>query len=150
VDLTPGSEDIATASLRTKITGNQRWMTKAMAEMADQLVKMAEALEALELDVETSRTAAYRAGREDAARDSVIISAARDPAWTDKAAEAVLLAHLRRDIRGCLCGWAELGKSHPVHQVAMLRGAGLLGGGDQPRTVSERDGEDNPEERADG
>ena len=35
-------------------------------------------------------------------------------------AEAVLVAH-QRHRGGCLCGWAELGKSHPGHQVAMLR-----------------------------
>lgn len=62
MDLTPGPEDVAAASLRTKLLGHQRWMAKAMAEMADQLMKMAEALGALELDVETSRAAAYRAG----------------------------------------------------------------------------------------
>lgn len=45
---------------------------------------------------------------------------------TDQAAEAILIAHQRRDIRGCLCGWSELGKSHPAHQVAMLREAALL------------------------
>lgn len=45
---------------------------------------------------------------------------------TDEIAEAILVAHQRYDIRGCLCGWAELGKSHPRHQVAMLRKAGLL------------------------
>jgi hypothetical protein len=44
----------------------------------------------------------------------------------DEAAEAILLAHLKRDIRGCMCGWSELGKSHPGHQVAMLREAALL------------------------
>ena len=41
-------------------------------------------------------------------------------------AEQVLIDHQRRDITGCICGWAELGKSHPGHQVAMLREAGLL------------------------
>lgn len=43
-------------------------------------------------------------------------------------AEAVLIlvAHQRYDITGCLCGWAELGKSHAAHQVAMLAEAGLL------------------------
>ncbi len=41
-------------------------------------------------------------------------------------AEAVLVAH-QRHRGGCLCGWSELGRSHPAHQVAMLRGAGLLG-----------------------
>ena len=45
---------------------------------------------------------------------------------TDVTAEAVLVAHQRRDIGSCLCGWAQLGKSHPRHQVAMLREAGVL------------------------
>lgn len=42
-------------------------------------------------------------------------------------AEAILIAHQRRDIGSCLCGWAELGKSHAAHQAAELREAGLLG-----------------------
>jgi hypothetical protein len=41
-------------------------------------------------------------------------------------AEAVLIAHQRLDIKGCLCGWSELGKSHAGHQVRMLVGAGVL------------------------
>jgi hypothetical protein len=41
-------------------------------------------------------------------------------------AEAVLISHQRRDVGSCLCGWAELGKSHAGHQVAKLREAGLL------------------------
>lgn len=41
-------------------------------------------------------------------------------------AEAILISHRRLDIKGCLCGWADLGKSHAGHQVAMLREAGLL------------------------
>jgi hypothetical protein len=41
-------------------------------------------------------------------------------------AEAILIAHQRRDVGSCLCGWAELGKSHAGHQVAKLREAGLL------------------------
>ena len=41
-------------------------------------------------------------------------------------AEAILISHQRRDVGSCLCGWAELGKSHAGHQVAMLRDAGLL------------------------
>lgn len=45
---------------------------------------------------------------------------------TDEAAEAILIAH-QRHRGGCLCGWDVLGKSHPGHQVAMLRDAGLLG-----------------------
>jgi hypothetical protein len=44
----------------------------------------------------------------------------------DETAEAILTAHQRRDYRGCICDWSELGKSHPKHQVAMLREAGLL------------------------
>lgn len=41
-------------------------------------------------------------------------------------AEAILIAHQRRDVGSCLCGWSELGKSHAGHQVAELRAAGLL------------------------
>jgi hypothetical protein len=41
-------------------------------------------------------------------------------------AEAILIAHQRRDVGSCLCGWSELGKSHAGHQVAKLREAGLL------------------------
>ena len=44
---------------------------------------------------------------------------------TDQAAEKILIAH-QRHRGGCLCGWAELGKSHPGHQVADLREAALL------------------------
>lgn len=50
----------------------------------------------------------------------------RSDATIDETAEAILIAHQRRDYRSCLCGWSELGKSHPGHQVAMLREAGLL------------------------
>lgn len=42
-------------------------------------------------------------------------------------AEAILIAHQRRDIGSCLCGWSELGKSHAGHQVQMLSDAGVLG-----------------------
>jgi hypothetical protein len=41
-------------------------------------------------------------------------------------AEEILIYHQRKDITGCICGWAELGKSHPGHQVEMLTRAGLL------------------------
>lgn len=44
----------------------------------------------------------------------------------ERAAEAVLIAHSRMDIASCLCGWSELGRSHPGHQVRMLTGAGLI------------------------
>ena len=41
-------------------------------------------------------------------------------------AEAVLVAHQRRDITSCLCGWAELGKSHAAHVAAVLELSGAL------------------------
>ncbi len=41
-------------------------------------------------------------------------------------AKAILVAHQRRDIESCLCGWAQLGQSHAGHQVLMLVAAGLL------------------------
>jgi hypothetical protein len=47
----------------------------------------------------------------------------RDPA---ERATALLTAHQRRDAGSCLCGWAELGKSHARHQADMLARAGLL------------------------
>lgn len=31
----------------------------------------------------------------------------------------VLVYHYRDDIRGCGCGWAELGASHPEHVADM-------------------------------
>lgn len=40
-------------------------------------------------------------------------------------AHALLVAHQRHGA-GCLCGWSELGRSHPRHQVEMLTRAGLL------------------------
>lgn len=40
-------------------------------------------------------------------------------------AEAILIIH-QRHRGGCLCGWAELGKSFAGHQAAALREAGLL------------------------
>lgn len=50
-------------------------------------------------------------------------------------AEAVLVAHQRLDIRSCLCGWDELGKSHAAHQVAALAEAGLLADGTEAATA---------------
>lgn len=38
----------------------------------------------------------------------------------------LLVQHMRYDIRGCHCGWAELGKSHAVHVAKVLDAAGLL------------------------
>lgn len=52
----------------------------------------------------------------------------RELTEVEAAAERILVEHQRRDIRGWLCGWAELGKSHPGHQVEKLREAGLLVG----------------------
>lgn len=49
-------------------------------------------------------------------------------------AEAVLVAHQRATDRSCLCGWAELGKSHQRHQVAMLAEAGTLATDDAAQT----------------
>jgi hypothetical protein len=39
--------------------------------------------------------------------------------------EDVLMAHQRQNSSSCLCGWSELGKSHPAHQAAMLAAAGF-------------------------
>ncbi len=44
----------------------------------------------------------------------------------DTAAAAILVAHQRRDVGSCLCGWAELGRLHAGHLVAKLREARLL------------------------
>lgn len=41
-------------------------------------------------------------------------------------AEAILIAHQRRESGPCLCGWNQLGRTHAGHQVAELRKAGLL------------------------
>ncbi|MFI5839446.1 hypothetical protein ACIA8K_07000 [Catenuloplanes sp. NPDC051500] len=49
-------------------------------------------------------------------------------------AHAVLVAHQRRDAGSCLCGFSELGRSHPGHQVAMLAEAGLLAA--EPESVA--------------
>lgn len=38
----------------------------------------------------------------------------------------VLSAHQRFDVGGCLCGWNELGKSHPRHVADALNDVGLL------------------------
>lgn len=44
----------------------------------------------------------------------------------DEAAELILVAHQRHNAASCLCGWAELGRSHARHQVAKLAEAGFL------------------------
>jgi len=43
----------------------------------------------------------------------------------EQMAEEVLIAHQRKDISGCICGWSELGRSHPRHQVEMIKEAGI-------------------------
>lgn len=53
----------------------------------------------------------------------------------DATAEAILVAHQRRDFRSCLCGWSELGRSHARHQVAMLHEAGVLPAGANHPTI---------------
>lgn len=41
---------------------------------------------------------------------------------TDRdALEEPLVAHQRRDITGCVCGWSKLGYSHPGHQAELIR-----------------------------
>jgi hypothetical protein len=59
-------------------------------------------------------------------------------------AERILIAHQRRDIRGCLCGWGELGRSHPAHQVEVLAAAGLFRE-QAPAAVVEDDAVDSDE-----
>lgn len=48
------------------------------------------------------------------------------------AAEKILVAHQRKDIGSCLCGWGvndgHLGHSHAAHVVDVLTAAGLIGG----------------------
>lgn len=44
----------------------------------------------------------------------------------DTAAAAILIAHQRRDIGSCLCGWDKLGRLHAGHLVEKLREARLL------------------------
>jgi hypothetical protein len=55
----------------------------------------------------------------------------------EQRAELVLIAHQRRDIRGCTCGtWGSdhghLGQSHPGHVLERLRAAGLHLVGSRP------------------
>lgn len=56
----------------------------------------------------------------------------------DETAETILVAHQRLDITGCVCGWSELGKSHPKHQVAMLHEAGLRLAHEDPVAAGQR------------
>lgn len=41
-------------------------------------------------------------------------------------AAAILIAHQRTGIGGCLCGWAHLGHSHAEHVAEILEHAGAL------------------------
>lgn len=47
-------------------------------------------------------------------------------------AAAVLTAHQRYTSDGCLCGWAELGRSHADHVAEVLDAAGALRGSPDP------------------
>jgi len=38
----------------------------------------------------------------------------------------LLILHQRKDSQSCLCGWGELGRSHPEHQANVLQLAGVL------------------------
>ena len=65
-------------------------------------------------------------------RERLAYLAARPSADTEveETAQRVLIAHQRRDIKGCLCGtWGSdhghLGQSHAGHLLAELRAAGL-------------------------
>jgi hypothetical protein len=60
----------------------------------------------------------------------------------DETAAQVLIAHQRRDIGSCRCGWGEatgdLGRSHAAHIIDRLHAAGLLitaGVGEDTHTV---------------
>jgi hypothetical protein len=70
-------EDVQLFSFVTKLLGQQRTMAKAMTQLADGLYEIAKAFEATELDVRKLREAAYRAGREDAARAGYAEAVAR-------------------------------------------------------------------------
>ena len=48
------------------------------------------------------------------------------PDWATANPADVLVHHQRNGIKGCTCGWGELGKSFPEHQVVALREAGLV------------------------
>jgi hypothetical protein len=63
------------------------------------------------------------AQREIALLTRVAADARLDPAVR---AGALLIAHQRQDVGGCLCGWSVLGKSHAAHQADELARAGLL------------------------
>lgn len=64
-----------------------------------------------------------RAQQEIAIPTLIAMDAKLDPV---ERAVALLIAHQRRDVGSCLCGWAELGKSHAAHQADELARLGLL------------------------
>jgi hypothetical protein len=53
----------------------------------------------------------------------------------------VLTAHQRQNSSSCLCGWSELGKSHPEHQAGVLSAAGF-GPVKEARAGTQEHGED--------
>lgn len=48
-----------------------------------------------------------------------------DASYIDKVA-TTLIQHSRTSIKGCHCGWAELGRSHAEHVAKVLDAAGWL------------------------
>jgi hypothetical protein len=56
------------------------------------------------------------------------MSAARSgsPVYDREVLIEVLVYHYRKDMEGCGCGWAELGRSHPEH-VADVYQASVTG-----------------------
>lgn len=59
-------------------------------------------------------------------------------------ATALLTAHQRMDAGSCLCGWGELGKSHPGHQADTLARAGLFVAADHPARLADDSGRAGP------
>lgn len=59
------------------------------------------------------------------------------PEAVSEVAEAILIAHQRMDAGSCVCGWSELGKSHPAHQVRMLIEAGAVATDGMPQECRE-------------
>ncbi|MDQ1053190.1 hypothetical protein QE394_001118 [Arthrobacter sp. SORGH_AS 212] len=54
----------------------------------------------------------------------------------------VLIEHQRQSSSACLCGWSELGRSHPGHQAAALSAAGF-GPVQEAKAQALRDAADN-------
>jgi hypothetical protein len=64
---------------------------------------------------------AYEQGHKDART-----AASSDGTNPRQLAIDVLVAHQRKNSQYCLCGWGELGMSHPAHVAAILDVAGCL------------------------